>query len=362
MRHNRSALALLLCLLVAIGNVSAQDLLIRYDFEEESGPALDSGSSPAANGALGPDTLRTTDTPGGASKFALDLSAEGTSAFLNAGDVAKVDTLESFTLTTWIKLEDLNSEQGGSGNVRLLAKQGGGPAFNGFSWNLNGPNAGERTTDNFRTGLFVGGETSFGFAFAPEDVFADEWAFLAVSYDGNETSSNAAFYFGDEENETILLGDEFLTDIGAGPVASTEGEADFGIGFTDAAPDVDFAVFGFQDDVRVYEGVLSLEELEAVRLENLQACFAETNGDVNGDGEVSFADFLVLSENFGRDDDVSHRDGDIDCNGEVSFGDFLILSENFGTSVGAASVPEPSGLTILGALGITLYIVRRRRQ
>jgi len=53
-------------------------------------------------------------------------------------------------------------------------------------------------------------------------------------------------------------------------------------------------------------------------------------GDANLDGEVGFADFLILSSNFGRQVDVAFTDGDFDEDGEVGFADFLLLSSNFG--------------------------------
>ena len=52
-------------------------------------------------------------------------------------------------------------------------------------------------------------------------------------------------------------------------------------------------------------------------------------GDANMDGAVSFADFLILSANFGSTD-AAFADGDFDDDGTVSFTDFLILSANFG--------------------------------
>ena len=76
-------------------------------------------------------------------------------------------------------------------------------------------------------------------------------------------------------------------------------------------------------------------------------CNPNTMGDIDGNGEVAFSDFLVLSANFGQSV-ASHAEGDIDCSGDVQFSDFLILSANFGTSVGAAaSVPEPSSSALL---------------
>lgn len=67
-------------------------------------------------------------------------------------------------------------------------------------------------------------------------------------------------------------------------------------------------------------------------------------GDIDGDGVVAFADFLVLSVNFGSEGNVLPANGDLDCDGTVAFSDFLLLSANFGASAGGAirSVPEPS--------------------
>ena len=165
--------------------------------------------------------------------------------------------------------------------------------------------------------------------------------------------------FGDETTETMMIGDEIPETILAGPVASTAGEANFGIGFTDAAPGIDFAANGFQDDVRVYSGALTLEQLEAVRLENLPGdCDPNSGGDLDGNGIVEFADFLTLSGNFAMMVD-SHEQGDIDCNGTVEFADFLELSGNFGKTIGeAASVPEPTGAW---ALTIALLSCLARR-
>lgn len=83
-------------------------------------------------------------------------------------------------------------------------------------------------------------------------------------------------------------------------------------------------------------------------------------GDLDGDGEVAFADFLTLSANFGQMD-VPYADGDIDCDGEVAFADFLTLSANFGQSAGgAAAVPEPSSAMLM-LFGLAAFFARRRR-
>ena len=81
-------------------------------------------------------------------------------------------------------------------------------------------------------------------------------------------------------------------------------------------------------------------------------------GDIDMDGSVGFADFLVLSANFGMAGGPDA--GDIDGDGSVGFPDFLVLSSNFGQSAAAAAVPEPATgiLALFGVLGLLKF--RRR--
>ena len=69
-------------------------------------------------------------------------------------------------------------------------------------------------------------------------------------------------------------------------------------------------------------------------------------GDIDGNGEVQFADFLILADHF-LEDGHNYAGGDMNCDGSVGFADFLILAENFGTSTITAAVPEPSSLALL---------------
>lgn len=83
-------------------------------------------------------------------------------------------------------------------------------------------------------------------------------------------------------------------------------------------------------------------------------------GDINLDGDVEFADFLILADHFGEAGSWSH--GDLDCDGTVQFPDFLILAENFGNSAGdMESVPEPASVTCALAALVGCVFVRRRR-
>jgi hypothetical protein len=66
-------------------------------------------------------------------------------------------------------------------------------------------------------------------------------------------------------------------------------------------------------------------------------------GDLDGNGEVEFSDFLTLSRNFGSDES-SYAGGNIDLLDGVGFPDFLSLSRNFGFDghETVATVPEPT--------------------
>jgi hypothetical protein len=52
-------------------------------------------------------------------------------------------------------------------------------------------------------------------------------------------------------------------------------------------------------------------------------------GDIDGDGQVQFSDFVILSNNFNQQVPPG-TSGDLDGDGLVQFSDFVILSNNFG--------------------------------
>lgn len=61
----------------------------------------------------------------------------------------------------------------------------------------------------------------------------------------------------------------------------------------------------------------------------IEEIFETQPGDTNLDRIIDFADFLILSSNFGEND-ANWGEGDFDGDGEVGFTDFLLLSNNFG--------------------------------
>ena len=82
-------------------------------------------------------------------------------------------------------------------------------------------------------------------------------------------------------------------------------------------------------------------------------------GDSDLNGSVEFADFLVLSTNFGTNG--HYGQGDFDCSGLIDFGDFLAISTNFGRTAEAAAVPEPNGTLLALLLGFAFPMLRKRR-
>ena len=84
-------------------------------------------------------------------------------------------------------------------------------------------------------------------------------------------------------------------------------------------------------------------------------------GDLDGNGDVSFGDFLILSANFGKRP-ATYAEGNIDLENGVAFADFLDLSSNFGsTSNRLATIPEPDGVSML-VMGLALNLLASRKS
>ncbi len=155
----------------------------------------------------------------------------------------------------------------------------------------------------------------------------------------------------------------FAVTANAGPIAPVAPGTGFHLGRTDAAPDANTSHEGFLDDVRVYDEILTLEQLEMVRMEGLMATPSPTiPGDYNDNGRVEQADLDLVLLNWNEPvenlpaDWVNERptSGIID-QAEL---DGVLLNWNRTTpGLGtAAAVPEPAGW-LLAALAATLAVV-----
>jgi hypothetical protein len=242
-------------------SASAATLLLHYTFDESnngSEPAADLGASPAAPGSFLGTAVRTANTPNSTSLGALDLTSTSTPDYVTAGDADKLDGLEQLTLTAWINLQGAPV----NGN-RIMAKQLGTGNFDGFSFAYSTPTTGTISADNFQLNLALGGVGGFAFNTSGVDLgAANRWVFVAVTYDGTQIADNLQFWSGSEVDAVSPL--DLPRSVIVGALMANANEFRVGASSTGAVSPPEYV-----DDVRVYSGVLTSAELEAVRFSNV---------------------------------------------------------------------------------------------
>ncbi|WAC21411.1 hypothetical protein OVA24_08430 [Luteolibacter sp. SL250] len=242
-------------------------LLLRYDFDDGTTPTADSGTGPAANGTLiGAGSSFIANTPSGTGRA---YSTSGANAYITTGTTAspdtgtnpsKLDSLNAFTLTMW-----LNIQAQPATNDRLVSDWSGDA---GFDLRV-GSNV---TSTDYRPLLQVNNSLA-----SPTSNIGGfgSWVFLAVTYDGSQLSSNVLFYTGGTSSAATQFGSAvalFQNNTDPTPDepegAVLANSVDFQVGGS-AATTSDRSPNAFFDDVRVYDEVLSVAQLEAIRLENV---------------------------------------------------------------------------------------------
>ena len=223
--------------------------LLQYTFDDGSGPvsAADTGVAPPANGVFNGNATRTSNTPNGTG-YALDLSTSGASDYVHCGDPAKLNTSptlsNALTMTCW-----MNLRANPAVNDRLMSKIN---TNGGFDLRINSSSASSVSLD------FDVDQTGGG-AFSSAINMNQQWVFVAVSYDATKTSGNVLFYTGGTNTAVTLLN---TTSWGVGAI--TNSGLEFRVGST-AASTSDRTPPAWIDDVRVYDAVLSVTDLETVR-------------------------------------------------------------------------------------------------
>lgn len=91
----------------------------------------------------------------------------------------------------------------------------------------------------------------------------------------------------------------------------------------------------------------------------VESTFATIFGDANLDKKVDFADFTAVSSAFNGPGGWAQ--GDFDGNGQVAFGDFVLLSTNYNRTVVASFVPEPSTMPLFAFALVAFGALRCRR-
>ena len=81
--------------------------------------------------------------------------------------------------------------------------------------------------------------------------------------------------------------------------------------------------------------------------------------DLNGDGKVSIADFIILASNFGKSG-MTYDDGDVNSDGQVSIADFIELSSHFGDSVSTPALASASQPAAAKAITISTDAKKHR--
>jgi hypothetical protein len=225
--------------------------LLHYTFDEAAGTAAatDSGVSPGADGVFNGAATRTANTPNGQG-YALDLSTSGVNDYVRCGDPAKLNNRAALsnavTLTLWVNLRGNQSM-----NDRLISKLS---ATGGFELRFANSSATSAQP------LYACDTTSSG-ALSSSVNLSGRWVFLAATYDGSKTSGNVVFYSGGTNSAVTLMN---TTSWALGAI--TNSGTELRVGGT-AASSADRTPPAWIDDVRIYDGVLSITDLEAVRAE-----------------------------------------------------------------------------------------------
>jgi hypothetical protein len=246
---HRSLCQWLLAGVVTVSSIATvkAELVLHYNFDEESGDALDTGAAPAADGVFFGTATRISDSPKG-SGYALDVAGSngGVQNYVVGGNPDKLNNLSAITLTWWMNLKAMPAQS--DRIVEKLASNGG------FGARFGNPSGGSVT-------MALGVNSTSTGANSPAISDLNTWIFCAVTYDGTQTSANAQWFIGSKTTTSSSPGPVTYN---RGVIVNTANE--LRVGSTKAST-ADRTPQAWYDDVRIYNTALTAGEIEQIRLD-----------------------------------------------------------------------------------------------
>lgn len=230
----------LVTLLVPSPAYSQSTPVAAFNFDEGGGSTLNDRSGSGNNGTLVNGPAWSTGKNGGA------LSFDGSDDYVDVGDVAKADSLSSFTISSWVKFQ---SNGGGTNQTHLIDKSRCDAQGNGGPWEL-----GVSLSSSRKAELVVyplNGTPYYWFVFSgPSKTNVDDgnWHYITGRYDGSYLS-----IWVDGVQESAAYKPGIVT-------TNTGSKIDFG-GRCNGGRSFPFR--GALDDVRIYNRALSASEIQA---------------------------------------------------------------------------------------------------
>ena len=253
-------------------------LVIRYAFDESTGTsAADTGTPPAATGALN-GVGHVLSTRGGDPAMAADFtSGTNQNNYVTAGDPDKIDQLANMTICLWV-----NMRENPKADDRLLSKRppwSPTPPAGTRGWNFGIYNANASDLDLY-FGIYHSEGTSSGEQGTYTSIgdASQKWVFVAMSF--ADADRQLGLYSGSELGSVTRVAAAYMSYSILGGNAS-----DLRIGGTAFEPTVDHTPPAWMDDVRVYNRVLSVSELDAIRREGLDQLGGVLANDADPDGD-----------------------------------------------------------------------------
>lgn len=265
-------LAFLALLLLPSTPGGAQTLLLHYPFDQAdtggtqavdaSGSRRDGEFRNAAGVAAPLQTGAGVSGQNGDSAFDNSSSASGTTGMgdKNSGgvvtslldDTNSFPALTSFTVTAWLKPSDRWTNIGTILQmIRLFP--------NGKSNLASKMVVAARSTGEGRVVLTLG-DSQYVSESVTEFADVDQWFFIAITYDGSQTSENVKVYASTAGGEVRLAQSGRIETGDWDPSAPGKMEISIGNNSTENRP-----FLGQIDDLRIYSGALGAGEIEAVR-------------------------------------------------------------------------------------------------